>query len=86
MSPKLHHRELTDIQKGEIIALSHYYKDTEIENELNIPQTTVESFLKWFREWSSAENYSQSGRPRKTSIISDQYLTRAALKETKLPL
>ena len=56
MSPKPHHRELTDIQKGEIIALSHHYKDTEIGNELNISQTrVVESFLKQFREQSSAE-------------------------------
>ena len=86
MSPEPHYRELTDIQKGEIIALSHHYKDTEIGNELNIPRTTVESFLKRFREWGSAENHSRPGRPRKTSITSDQYLTRAALKETKLPL
>jgi len=66
-----HHRELTNIRKDEIIALSHYYKDTEIGNELNISQTTVESFLKWFREQSSVENHSWPERSRKTSIISD---------------
>ncbi len=71
MSPEPHYKELTNIQKGEIIALSHYYKDTEIGNELNIPQTTVESFLKWFQEQSSAENHSWPERPRKTSITSD---------------
>lgn len=86
MPPEPQRRELTDLQKGEIIALSHHYKPVEIEKELDIPRTTINSFLKRFQERGSAENHSRPVRPRKISLTGTRWLKRAALTETKLSL
>ena len=37
--------ELTDIQKAQIVVLSHHYNPTQVSKELNIPWQTVSSFL-----------------------------------------
>src|SRR5579859_1770680 len=86
MPPDPQRKELTDLQKGEIVALSHHYKPARIGRELSIPRKTVDSFLNRFQQRGSAENLLRSGRPRKTSITGDRWLKRTVLMETKLPL
>ena len=86
MAPEPQCKELTDLQKGEIIALSHHYKPARIGRELDIPWKTVDSFLKRFHQRSSEENLPRPGRPWKTSLASDRWLYKAAMRETKPPL
>jgi transposase len=78
--------ELTDIQKAQIVALSHHYNPTQVGKELNIPRQTVSSFLQRYNQRNSFENLHRSGRPRKTSTTADRWLVRTALDESKLPL
>lgn len=85
--PPVHHRnELTEFQKGEIVALSHDKKPPQIGNDLHIPRQTVLSFLKRLNQRQSTENLHRSGRPRKTTATADRWLVRTALAETRLPL
>jgi len=49
MDDKRQRHELTDFQKGEIVALAPYFSHTEIANQLDIPRTTVISFLESVR-------------------------------------
>jgi hypothetical protein len=86
MPPEPQRKELTDLQKGEIIALSHHCKPAQVGRELEIPWKTVASFLKRFQERDSAENLPRSDRPRKISATGNRWLKRTALTETKLPL
>ena len=86
MPPEPQRKELTDLQKGEIVALSHHYKLARIGRELSIPWKTVDSFLNRFQQYGSAENLLRSGRPRKTSITRDRWLKRTVLMKIKLPL
>ena len=79
-------KQLTNVQKGGIIALSQHYKPARIGRELSIPRKTVDSFLNRFQQRSSVENLPRSGRPRKTSSTGDRWLKRTVLTETKLPL
>jgi len=86
VKPKPSIHELTDIQKGGIIALSHHYKPPKIGTELNIPHQTIWSFLKRYQERDSTENLPRSSRPQLLSDSSDRWLAREALSETRLPL
>ena|SRR5579862_5383663 len=86
MPPEPQRKELTDLQKGEIVALSHHYKPARSGWELSIPRKTVDSFLNQFQQRGSAENLLRSGRPRKTSITDNRWLKRTVLMKTKLPL
>jgi len=79
-------KQLTNVQKGGIIALGQHYKPARIGRELSIPRKTVDSFLNRFQQRSSVENLPRSGRPRKTSSTGDRWLKRTVLTETKLPL
>jgi hypothetical protein len=79
-------KELTEFQKGGIVAFSHDKNDTDIGNDLHIPRQTVVSFLQRFNQHQSSENLHRSGRPRKTSAAADRWLVRTALEKTKLPL
>jgi len=59
-----HHRAVTDILKGRILearglGLTH----DEISVELDIPRSTVASFLQRFQEHGSEENLRSTGRP-----------------------
>src|SRR5579862_2132358 len=79
-------KELTEFQKGEIVALSYDKNDTDISNNLHIPQQTVVSFLQRFNKHQFSENLHRSGRPRKTSATADRWLIRTVLEKTKLLL
>ena len=67
--PKAH--ELTDFQKGEIVALEPQFSHTKISTQLNIQRPTVTKFLQRFKNRKSIENLPRSSRPRKTSKTRD---------------
>ena len=80
-----HHQTLTDIQKGRILEARDLGKShAEIGTQLNIPRTTVTSFLQRFEKRGSDENLPHSGRPRKTLERFDRYLIRTALVHTNV--
>jgi transposase len=77
--------ELTDAQKGAILALESLYSHAKIGAKLNIPRTTITSFLSRTRERGSIENLSRPGRPRRLSDTDVRYLVRNAESETRVP-
>jgi len=84
--PMHEHKELTDIQKAQIIVLGRHENPTEIGKELHIPRRTVSSFLQRYKNRGSMENLPLPGRPRETSATADRWLVRTALDKSKLPL
>ena len=78
-------KELTDIQKGEILVLEHHFSHAKIGVELGIPQQTVTDFIDRSQTRESIENLPRSGRPRKTSKTADRWLVRNAESETRVP-
>ena len=79
-------KELSDFQKGEIVALRHLYSHREIGHQLGIPNSTVSAFLNRFDERENYQNKERPGRPRKTSISGNRYLARSAESDTRQPL
>src|SRR5579859_5355482 len=78
-----HYTELTAFQKGQIIEARGVGKSpTEIGEELNIPRTTVVSFLQWFQQHGSEENLPRIEGPWKTSAWFNCYITRTAESST----
>ena len=77
--------ELTDVQKGAILALEPLYSHAQIEAQLNIPRTTITSFINRARGRESIENLPRPGRPRKLSDADVRYLVRNAESETRVP-
>jgi len=77
--------ELMDVQKGEILALEHLYSHAQIGTQLNIPHTTITSFINRTRERESIENLPRPSRPRKLSDVAVRYLVRNAESETRVP-
>ena len=86
MDAEQQRHELTAFQKGQIVALSHDYSHREIGNHLQIPHSTVSTFLKRYAERENQENLSRPGRPRKTSDADNRRLVRVAESETRVPL
>jgi len=82
----LHRKQLTDFQKGEIVALSAAKNASNISHELNVPRKTVDNFLRRYQKRGSIENLPRPGRPRSTSVTGDRWLARVAMIETRLPL
>jgi transposase len=78
--------ELTNVQKGAILALEPLYSHAKIGAELNIPRRTITSFIDRTRERESIENLPRPGRPRKLSDADIRYLVRNAESETRVPL
>jgi transposase len=78
--------ELTDIQKSQIVALEPHYSHADISSQLNIPRTTITSFLQRTKRRQSTMNSSRSGRPRKLSQYSDRLVARIARSQTRVPL
>src|SRR5436190_16936464 len=77
--------ELTDVQKGAILALEPLYSHAQIEAQLNIPRTTITNFINRARGRESIENLPRPGRPRKLSDADVRYLVRNAESETRVP-
>ena len=83
MSPR---KELTDFQKGEIVALIDLMSHRDIGIRLNIPHQTVTSFLKRLATRGSVENIHRPDAPRKTSNSDDRYIVRTAERNMRMPL
>lgn len=81
--PKEH--ELSDFQKGQILALEPHFNHTEIGHQLAIPRTTIINFLHRYHERQSIENVHRLGAPRKTSKTTDHYIIRTAKLNPRLP-
>ena len=77
--------ELTDVQKGAILALRPLYSYAEIETQLGIPHSTIFSFVNCAQKRESIENLPRPGRPRKLSNTTIRYLVHNAKSETRVP-
>ena len=78
--------ELSEFQKGEIVALSGFYSDREIGRRLGISHSTVSAFLERYASRENHDNLHHTGRPRKTSSSGNRYLVRSAETDTSQPL
>ena len=75
-------KELTDLQKGEILALKGEKKSQRsIAKKLKIPRPTIQKFLQRFKKRDTHENLPRSGRPHVTTETQDQELCNAALNQ-----
>ena len=77
--------ELTDAQKGAILALVPLYSHAKIGAQLDIPRRTISSFVSRAKERESLENLPRPGRPRILSDATVRHLVRNAESETRLP-
>jgi transposase len=80
-----HRCELTDAQKGAILALRPLHSYAEIEAQLGIPHSTSFSFVTRAQERESIENLPRPGRPRKLSNTTIRYLARNAEANSHVP-
>jgi len=78
--------ELSDFQKGEIVALSDLYSHREIGRKLSIPHSTVSAFLNRYHDHENPANLYHTGRPRKTTSSDDHYLKHSANIDTSQAL
>ena len=77
--------ELTDVQKGAILALIPFLSYAEIGARLNILRSTIASFMQRTRKRESIENLPRPGRPRKLSNTAIPYLVCNAELQTRIP-
>ena len=78
-------KELTDAQKGAILALIPFCTHAEIGAQLAIPRGTITRFVEHARECGSIENLPWPGRPRKLANTAVYYLARNAEANSRLP-
>lgn len=78
--------ELTDFQKGEIIALASHFSRSDISRQLRVPRQTISSFLTRYNKHGSTENIQRHGRPRKTSSVNDRHIVNIAESHSRIPL
>src|SRR5579859_6054225 len=78
-------KELTDVQKGAILALVPLHSHAEIGAQLGIPCGTITRFVEHVQERNSTENLLRPGRPRKLSDASVHYLVCNAESMTHIP-
>src|SRR5947207_7687373 len=86
MSTSPQRTELTDFQKGEIIALRKLMSHREIGRRLDIPHHTISSFLTRFDLRQSIENLLRPGAPQKLSESDKRYIVHTAELNTRVPL
>ena len=79
-------KELTEFQKGEILALKGLMSQQKISIRVDIPRETITSFLKRVETRDSIKNIPRSGAPRKTTKSDDRYIVRTAECNTRIPL
>ena len=84
--PLARRTELTDFQKGEIVALRGSKSHREISRQLAIPHRTVSSFLECYDQRDSIENLPHPGAPRKLSAADIRYIVRTVESQTRIPL
>lgn len=78
-------KELTDAQKGAILALIPLYSHAEIGAQLGIYPGTITKFVRRARERDSTKNLPRPGRPRILSDTTIRYLVRNAESKTRVP-
>jgi len=78
--------ELTDFQKGEIVALRVSKSHREIGHQLGIPHRTVSSFLELYDQRNLINNLPHPGAPHKLSAADIRYIVRTAESQTRIPL
>ena len=86
MSTSPQRTELTDFQKGEIIALRKLMSHREIGRRLDIPHRTVSSFLTRFDLRQSIENLLRPEASQKLSESDKCYIIHTAKLNTRIPL
>ena len=78
-------KELTDLQKGEILALEGEKEgQRDIAKKLKIPRPTIQKFLQRFKKRDTHENLPRSGRPHVITEAQDQELCFAALNQPRI--
>ena len=77
--------ELTEAEKGTILALKPHFTHAEIGAQLGRPCTTISDFIQRTRKRESLENLPRPGRPRKLSDADNRLLVRNAEAETRVP-
>ena len=82
MFPSPRRIELSEFQKGEIIALSRFYADLEVGRQLSIPHATVSAFLNRYANRKNYDNLPHPGRPRKTSDVDNRFLVHISYRVT----
>jgi len=86
MSTEATNKPLTDIEKGQILALRGRMKHEDIGDELGRSKSTVTSFLDRLDKRGNVNNLPHPGAPRKTSKTADRRIVRAAMANTRVPL
>jgi len=80
-------QRLSDFMKGQIIALhNNGLKPSVIHHQLQIPTTTICSFLQRFKNRNSIDDLPRVGRPRKSSESDDRHVLRLAHIHTRVPM
>ena len=79
-------KQLTNFQKGEIVALKDLMSHRKIDIQLSISHQTVTSFLKRLATRGSIENLHRSDAPRKTINSDDRYIVHTTKCNTRIPL
>ena len=78
-------KQLTDLQKGEILALEgENESQRKISKKLNIPPQTIQSFLQRFKKRDTHKNLPRSGRPHVTTEQQDQELCDTAIIQPRV--
>ena len=81
--PRTQRRELTDLQKGKIIALLEAgISYAEIARQTTIPEPTVRHFCNRYQERENHKNLPHPGGPRKSTEAEDRELSTVALANT----
>ena len=85
MGKKKKTRELTDFEKGMIVAdCQNKIKQDIIAKKLGISQFVVSKIWKKFKKTGGVENKNRSGRPRKTNAKQDHYIKLLSLRDRNL--
>ena len=72
-------KQLTDLQKGEILALKEEHQSQRvIAKKLKIPPQTIQDFLQRLKKRGTHENLPRAGRPHITTEKQDQELYNTA--------
>ena len=77
--------ELTDVEKGAILALKLYFSYSKIGAKLGRARTTIADFFQRYQKRNSIDNLPRPGRPRILSDASNRLLVRNAESETRVP-
>src|SRR5271167_1016838 len=84
-APKTNRRYISDVVKGQIIALhDNRTKPVEISRRVNVPATTVSGFIERYTEREDHKSRPHLGGPQKTTVEEDQLLLDIAQTNTRL--